>query len=467
MKQYDITIIGSGPGGYRAAVLGALRGQKVAIIEKGVWGGTCLNRGCVPKKDWHETAKWIENSRHFAKRGVIGDGLRGDLDQAWQHQRTVVETVRNSYLDYLKRLGVTLYAGNGSFRDPRHIQIQSPQQSLEIESKATIIATGSVPKPVDPALFQSGKILHSDMLFDEGVPTGKRVIIVGGGVIGTEFAYIFTQLGKEVQWLVHSDPLHHTRFSEQAKAVLQTALEELDIHPQPGFRVHASGVDGDKVWVSNQHGEKVFADWVLFATGRQAQTTGLGLENTSVQLDDQGFVVTDTRLATAEEGIYAIGDVVGPYMNANQALADATIVIDNILGAARHRDPRWVPELVYSAVELARIGLDDESAEEEGFEPAVGFAAFETSPRALGQDDTLGFVRILADMDSGELLGGEIVGRDAGELISLLAQEGDRSTLLQRIARTPVNHPSRAEELLNATETLAARWGLSEFVFGD
>ncbi|MCE5388644.1 MAG: NAD(P)/FAD-dependent oxidoreductase [Acidithiobacillus sp.] len=467
MKKYDLAIIGSGPGGYRAAVLGALRGQKVAIIEKGVWGGTCLNRGCVPKKDWHETAKWIENSRHFAKRGVIGDGLRGDLNQAWQHQRTVVETVRNSYVDYLKRLGVTLYAGNGSFRDPRHIQIQSPQESLEIESNATIIATGSVPKPVDSALYQSGKILHSDMLFDEGVPIGKRVIIVGGGVIGTEFAYIFTQLGKEVQWLVHSDPLHHTRFSEQAKAVLQTALEELDIHPQPGFRVNASGVDGDKVWVSNQHGEKVFADWVLFATGRQAQTAGLGLENTSVHLDDQGFVVTDTRLATAEEGIYAIGDVVGPYMNANQALADATIVIDNILGAERHRDPRWVPELVYSAVELARIGRDDESAEDEGFEPAVGFAAFETSPRALGQDDTLGFVRILADMDSGELLGGEIVGRDAGELIGLLAQEGDRSTLLQRIAKAPVNHPSRAEELLNATETLAARWGLGEFVFGD
>ncbi len=206
---------------------------------------------------------------------------------------------------------------------------------------------------------------------------------------------------------------------------------------------------------------------MLFATGRRAHTADLGLENTAVVLDEKGFVQTDETLQTAEPGIYAIGDVVGPYMNANQALADATIVIDNILGAERQREPLWVPELVYSAVELARVGMDDEQAEDAGFEPAVGFAAFETSPRALGQDDTRGFVRLLADMDSGEVLGGEIVGHEAGELIALLAQGGDRDSLLRRIAQAPVNHPSRAEELLNATETLAARWGLGEFVFGD
>ena len=125
-----------------------------------------------------------------------------------------------------------------------------------------------------------------------------------------------------------------------------------------------------------------------------------------------------------------------------------------------------MPELVYSAVELARIGMDDEAAEDAGFEPAVGFAAFETSPRALGQDDSAGFVRLLADMDSGELLGGEIVGRDAGELIHLLASNGNRDEALRKIVETRVNHPSRAEELVNATETLAARWGLEEQIFG-
>ncbi|MEL5847848.1 MAG: NAD(P)/FAD-dependent oxidoreductase [Candidatus Igneacidithiobacillus chanchocoensis] len=467
MKEFDIVIIGSGPGGYRAAVLGALRGKKVAIIEKGIWGGTCLNRGCVPKKDWHESARWIENSRHFAKRGIVGPALRGDMAQAWQHQRKVVETVRESYVDYLKRLGVVLYQGIGSFIDARRIRIDGDAGSEEISCQNSIIATGSLPNLPSAAKLQAGKLLHSDMLFDDGVPTGDRVILVGGGVIGTEFAYIFTQLGKEVRWLCNSAPLSHTHYSEQSRDVLEEALQDLGIEPRLRFRVADSGVDGDQAWVSNEQGERESADWVLFATGRRAHTADLGLENTAVVLDEKGFVQTDETLQTAEPGIYAIGDVVGPYMNANQALADATIVIDNILGTERQRDPLWVPELVYSAVELARVGMDDERAEDAGFEPAVGFAAFETSPRALGQDDTRGFVRLLADMDSGEVLGGEIVGHEAGELIALLAQGGDRDSLLRRIAQAPVNHPSRAEELLNATETLAARWGLGEFVFGD
>jgi dihydrolipoamide dehydrogenase len=468
MKEFDIVIIGSGPGGYRAAVLGALRGKKVAIIEKGIWGGTCLNRGCVPKKDWHETAKWIENSRHFAARGILGESLRGDMAQAWEHQRKVVETVRESYVDYLKRLGVQMYSGIGSYRSAREISIRDAQGEETIQAQYSIIATGSTPRLPKGAYLQPGKILHSDMLFDDGVPAGDTVVIVGGGVIGTEFAYIFTQLGKQVRWLVNSAPLHHLRYSPPAKDALMDALKELQIVPRNKFAVTDSGIDAARAWVANAEGEKESADWVLFATGRQAHTEALGLENTAVVLDAHGFVITNAHLETAEPGIYAIGDVVGPYMNANQALADATLVIDNILkGNEQSRAPLWVPELVYSAVELARIGMDDEQAEDEGLEPAVGFAAFESSPRALGQDDTRGFARILADMDSGELLGGEIVGRDAGELIHLLAAGGERDTLLRRIAQSPVNHPSRAEELLNATETLAARWGLGEFIFAD
>ncbi|MEY2341289.1 NAD(P)/FAD-dependent oxidoreductase [Acidithiobacillus sp. IBUN Pt1247-S3] len=468
MKEFDIVIIGSGPGGYRASVLATLRGKKVAIIEKGVWGGTCLNRGCVPKKDWHETAKWIENSRHFAGRGILGETLRGNMAQAWQHQHKVVETVRESYVDYLKRLGVQMYSGVGSYRSAREIMIQTPAGEETIHTEYSVIATGSTPRLPQGANLQSGKILHSDMLFDDGVPQGDRVIIVGGGVIGTEFAYIFTQLGKEVRWLVNSAPLHHLRYSPQAKDALMDALTELQIEPRRKFAVANSGVDGEQAWVANADGERESADWVLFATGRAAHTEALGLANTAVVTDDQGFVQTDEHLETAESGIYAIGDVVGPYMNANQALADATLVIDNILADnRRERAPLWVPELVYSAVELARIGMDENEAEDEGFEPAVGFAAFETSPRALGQDDTRGFARILADMDSGEFLGGEIVGRDAGELIHLLSQGSDREEILRRIANSPVNHPARAEELLNATETLAARWGLGEFIFAD
>ena len=465
--NYDVTIIGSGPGGYRAAVLAALRGKRTAIIDRKTWGGTCLNRGCVPKKDWHETAKWIEQSRHFQKRGVVGPVLTGNMAQAWQHQHDVVETVRGSYLDYLKRLGICLYDGTGSFLDARRIAVEGVGGLVEIHTETSIIATGSAPSLPRGIVPVAGKVLTSDMLYDDGVPHGDRVILVGGGVIGTEFAYIFTQLGKQVEWLVHSRPLAHTRYSPQARDTLHVALAGLDIHPQSGFRVHRMETTTEGVTVFDDQGKPVHGDWVLLATGRHAYTEGLGLENTRITLDDHGFVQTDTTLETGEPGIYAIGDAVGPIMNANQALNDARIVIHNLLSTEkRERDPLWVPELVYSAVELARIGMDDEAAEDAGFEPAIGFAAFETSPRALGQDDSVGFVRLLADMDSGELLGGEIVGRDAGELVHLLANGGDHDGVLRRIAETRTNHPSRAEELVNATETLAARWGLEEQIFG-
>jgi dihydrolipoamide dehydrogenase (EC 1.8.1.4) len=163
--------------------------------------------------------------------------LTGDMTQAWQHQHKVVETVRASYVDYLKRLGVHLYNGTGCFLDPRHIQIQSAAGLAEIHTETSVIATGSVPSLPQGITTVPGKALTSDMLYDDGVPSGDRVIMVGGGVIGTEFAYIFTQLGKQVEWLTHAPPLAHTRYSPQAKDTLKAALAALNIHPQAGFRI--------------------------------------------------------------------------------------------------------------------------------------------------------------------------------------------------------------------------------------
>jgi len=206
-------------------------------------------------------------------------------------------------------------------------------------------------------------------------------------------------------------------------------------------------------------------DWVLLGTGREPSTDGLDLERAGVVCDAHGFVERDSHLRTAAPNIYAIGDVAGHWMTANHALSDATIAVANILGEARIQDAIQVPMVVYSAVEMARVGLDDDAAEDAGFEPAVGFAAFETSPRALGQDEPEGFVRLLGDMDTGELLGGEIIGAEAGELIHLLTLAPDSATALAWLARGRWNHPTRAEEILNATETLAAKWNLQAQIF--
>jgi dihydrolipoamide dehydrogenase len=466
-KALDLLVIGSGPGGYRAAVLGVLRGLEVAIVERGEWGGCCLNRGCVPKKAWHHSARILTDQRRFAERGIRGT-LLGDLRQAWTHQHRVVARVRDSYLDYMKRLGIQSLQGTARFLAPDRIRVTAPgADARELTARHVVIATGSRPAAPPGIGTVPGRVLDSDMLFDQGPPAGDRVVMIGSGVVATEFAFILSALGKRVTWLARSRLLRRTRFSAQALGALQGELEDADLRLRTDAFPLTIHTVGDSVTVRPNGGDAIEADWVCLATGRQPNTGDLDLDAAGVALDPRGFVARDPHLRTSQDHIYAIGDCASAEMTANHALADATIAVENIVnGDHRRQAPERIPLVVYSALELARIGLDDESAEDAGHEPAVGFAAFESNPCALGQDRAQGFVRLLADLDSGELLGGEVVGDGAGELIHLLSLAPDRETALRRLASGVYNHPTRAEELINATETLAFRWGLGEHVFG-
>lgn len=463
--RYDLIVIGSGPGGYRAAVLATLRGLNVAIVERAQWGGCCLNRGCVPKKDWYHSARLVAAARDSAARGLHGE-LHADMNGAWDHQRQVVTTVRGSYLDYMKRMGITAYQGYAALQDAQTVRIaRDGGEVLTLHSDYTILATGSVPSAPEGLAPVPARILTTDMLFDERPPAGERVALIGSGVVATEFAFIFTQLGKQVEWLTRSAPLHRTRFSPQALSTLKVAFRRHGIAPRL-CQVKSAQVHGDGVRLVLESGEMVDVDWVCLGTGRAPNSAGLGLERAGIGTDGAGFIRRNAFLQTDAPNVYAIGDCASASMTSNQALADATVAVHNIIaGNTRRQDDQWIPLVIYSAVELARIGLDDEQAEDAGLEPAVGFAAFETSPCALGQDDVDGFVRLLGDMDSGALLGGEIVGTEAGELIHLLSLAPDRDTALRWLASGRYNHPARAEELINATETLASKWGLKEYVF--
>ena len=463
MQEFDLAVVGSGPGGYRAAVLAALRGLNVAVVEKAQWGGCCLNRGCVPKKDWHHSALLIAESREFTKRGLQG-ALTADLNKAWEHQHSVVHLVRDSYVDYMKRLSITAIEGTASFQDA-HILAVDDRPALR--ARQFILATGSSPHVPDIYPDAPGKILTTDDLFDHGPPRGPRVGLVGSGVIGTEFAFILTLLGKDVTWLTGSEPLSKLRFSAPARKLLMQALAAHGVQPITDCRPQSVEVGKDGVRLRMNGGVSKSVDWVLLGSGRRPHTAGLNLEAAGVALAERGFIQVNDFLQTSAPHIYAIGDVANPRMTANDALADAAVAVGNLLKpGSRRRDTLAVPDVVYSAVELGRLGLNEDEVEDQGLEPAVGFASFETNPRALGQDDALGFIRLIADMDDGRLLGAEVVGREAGELIHLVSQRYGDPAALQHFARTYYNHPSRAEELQNAAETLAAKWGLAEQVFG-
>ena len=465
--KYHILIIGSGPGGYRAAVLAALRNQKVAIIEKQDWGGCCLNRGCVPKKAWYNTAKILNKNNTMNKIGVKGD-LKPDFDAAWQHQKKTVTTVRDSYLNYMSRLGIDFFDGHGKIIDKNTVHISTiGSDDIFLSSENIIIATGSTPNIPEPFNIPGKRVLTTDHLFDTPPPTGNHIAVIGGGVIASEFSFILQMLGKNVKWFSRSGLLSKSTFSPQAINALSSKLNTFSLTPQLSFPVSVKEKAEQVILqFENSKADQAF-DWVLLATGRKPISYDLGLENTRIELDNQGFILTNNFLQTQEANIYAIGDVRSRQMTANQAIADANVAIENIInGNQEQYNETWTPQAIYSALELAKIGLNEEEAEDLDHEPAIGFSAFESSPCAIGQDEIDGYIRLISDMDSGEFLGGEIVGENAAELIQLMAlQAHNKQEALKTFAQLMVNHPSRGEELVNATETLASKWGLSEFIF--
>ena len=449
--QYDLIVIGSGPGGYRAAVLAAQRGLKVGIVEKADWGGCGLNRGAIPKNDWHHSAKLLAASRGYAKRGVQG-ALSGDLAQAWEHQKKMVKAVRESYIGNMKQLRIAGFAAQAAFVDAHTISLDGRDN---LSSQHFIIATGAstfVPKP----FYQTeNKVLTSDDLFNQAPPSGKRVAIVGSGMVASEFAFILSMLGKEVTWICQNPPLANSSFSASALKLLMEKFKHYGIEPKLGNRPEAVEIMPEGVKLLLQGGaEEIVVDWVLLGTGRRPHTTGLNLDGAGVNTDSKGYIKVNEYLQTAQPNIFAIGDVANQRMTANQALADAQIAVANILQPeTRKQDRSAVPDQVYSALELARVGLNGVA---ENKDPAIALASFENNPRALGQDATDGFVRLVADAQSGVLLSGEAVGPDAGELVHIIAQHYGQPNALQHLAQAYYGHPARAEEIYTAAADIAA-----------
>lgn len=451
--QYDLIVIGSGPAGYRAAVLAATGGLKVGIVEKAEWGGCGLNRGCLPKNDWHHTAKLIAAAKSFARRGIQGS-LTGDLASAWEHQKKFTRAVRDSYIGRMKRLGINGFAAQASFVDPHTIALDGRDR---LTARHFVIATGSTPYVPKPFFLTENRVLTTDELFTQPPPPGKRVAIVGSGAVGAEFAFILTMLGREVTWVAQNRPLAQSRFSAAALQQLYDKLKRLGIEPRVGARPEAVEMPPEGVKLILQGGaESVVADWVLLGTGRRPHTSGLALDAAGVNTDSKGFIKTNEFMQTSQPHIYAAGDVTNARMSANHALADAAVAVANILRpGSRVQDRRAVPDVIYSALELGRIGVTDEPREGDG--SLVGTSGFDQNVRAMSQEDGDGFVRLLADVKTGALAGAELVGSDAGELIHLLASRYGDPDALRAFATAFYSHPARAEEVFHAARTLAGQ----------
>ena len=477
-NKFDLVIIGSGPGGYKAAITAAHLGAKVALIEKALPGGNCLNQGCIPKKTLLHLASLIENVNDLQGRGLLGS-VSGDFLAAMSHKDRVVSGIRENFSVWLNRLGVKIFIGSAKLKDRQTIEIapsadlsaashNDPSviatETMTLKTSSVIIATGSAPKALDTCPTDGRVVLNSqDFMFNlDRLP--KSVLCVGGGTIGVELGFLLHQFGSKVCIVEQSDRLlNQARVSERASSILERKFKRIGIEVRKEISVSSLAVQDNAAQLKFTDGTAGSYECVLVAVGRQPYTSGLGLEAIGVVVTPEGFIQTSEHLQTSVPGIYAIGDVKPGPMTANAALHDAKIAATNaIQGNQLHSNYFKVPLVINSALEIAAVGLTEEQADEAGFESDVARSNFGGSGKARAYHDFEGYIEVVHDAETGQLLGGCIVGPEAGEQIHMMVAACQSARGLWFFKDMSYSHPSWCEELETAIDPYTAAFSKSD-----
>ncbi|SFO21164.1 dihydrolipoamide dehydrogenase [Chitinophaga sp. YR627] len=455
MEQFDIVVIGSGPGGYVAAIRAAQSGYKTAIIEKySTLGGTCTNVGCIPTKALLDSTHHYHDALHkFEVQGIDIQGLKLNFKQLYKRKSEVV-TKNTQGLNYLmKKNKISVIQGLAAFKDDTTLHVTGQDGAIRnIQAGKYIIATGSKPATISGVVLDKKRIITStEALSLEEQP--KTMVIIGGGVIGVEMASIFSRIGTKVTILEYADRLIPTMDSESGIALQKLlAKEGIEILlKQSVFKTENAG-DTAKVWYKDTAGQEqsLTADYILVAVGRKAYTDQLGLENTKVQLDKRGMIVVNEALQTTAPNIYAIGDVIGGAMLAHKAEEEATFVVERIHGGNPHIHYDRIPSVVYSWPEVASVGATEEELKKKQVAYNVGKFPFSANARARAGMDTEGFVKVLVDPKYGEILGVHIVGARAADLIAQAVTAMEFEITVNEVGKISYAHPTYAEVLKEA-----------------
>ncbi|MFD2785018.1 dihydrolipoyl dehydrogenase [Hymenobacter rubripertinctus] len=465
MNQYDVTVIGSGPGGYVAAIRCAQLGLKTALIEKyDTLGGTCLNVGCIPSKALLDSSEHYHNAHSvFQEHGIELNDLRVNMPQMNDRKNGVVKANTDGIVYLMKKNKIDVLHGLGSFVDKTHIKIvpTGGGEEQQIETKNVIIATGSKPT-VLPFISQDQEriITSTEALNIREVP--KSFIVIGGGVIGLEMASIYARLGAEVTVIEYTDALVPTMDSSIGKE-LKRVLGKIGIKFMLGHKVTGATREGDVVTVTatTPKGEevKVAGDYCLVAVGRSPYTAGVNLEAAGIEMEERGRIKVDAHLQTNVPGIYAIGDVVRGAMLAHKAEEEGVFVAETIAGQKPHINYLLIPGVVYTWPEAAGVGYTEEQLKQEGRAYKTGNFPFRASGRARASGDLDGFVKVLADKTTDEILGVHMVGPRIADLIAEAVTAMEFRASAEDVARMSHAHPTYAEAMkeacLAATENRA------------
>lgn len=458
LKEFDICVIGGGPGGYVSAIKAAQLGFNTVCIEgRGSLGGTCLNVGCIPSKALLNSSHKYEDAKlHFAEYGVLADNVRFDLGKMMSQKEDAVKGLTQGIEYLFKKNKVTYMKGWGSFEDNTTIAVDlGGGKSEKIKVKNTIIATGSEPSPLPGGALQIDEkrvVSSTGALSLKEVP--KKMVVIGGGVIGLEMGSVYSRLGSEVTVVEFMDGIM-PGFDKEITKTFTQLLKKRGF--KFNFKTKVTGgtvkdksvvlklesVDGTKL-------DDLEADIVLVSTGRRPYTKGLNLEKVDIKTDKFGRIEVDDHLATSAKNVYAIGDVIKGPMLAHKAEEEGIAIVENLKGLGGHVNYNCIPGVVYTHPEIATVGLTEEQLKEQGKKYKVGKFPFSANSRARTNNEPEGLVKILADAETDQLLGCHIIGANAGEMIAEAVIGMEYGAAAEDLARTCHAHPTLSEAFKEA-----------------
>ena len=446
--RFDLVVVGTGPGGYVAAIRAAQLGLTVGAVEDDRPGGVCLNWGCIPTKALLRNAEVLNLVGRASEFGITVKDVQADYGAAVKRSRSVADRMAKGVEFLFRKNKITLFPGRGVLRAAKTVEVAGSAGTETLEAAAVILATGSAPKSLPGVAIDEARVLSSN----GAVRSEKRprsIVVIGAGAVGVEFADVYASYGSEVT-ILEALPRIVPVEDEEISAQLARSFARRKIAVKTGVKVAGVKLGPNGVVVETDTGG-LEAEAVLMAVGRAARIEGLGLEPLGVAVE-RGFVTVSPRMETSITGLYAVGDMVGAPLLAHKAMAEGVVAAEAIAG----RDPRPidytnVPSCTYCRPQVASIGLTEAKAKQNGREVSIGKFPFTASGKAVALGETEGFVKVVADNATGEILGVHILGPEATEVIHEFAVGRTLEATLEEIVHTIHAHPTLSEAALEAT----------------
>ncbi|WP_102692806.1 dihydrolipoyl dehydrogenase [Rummeliibacillus pycnus] len=450
--ETDTIVIGAGPGGYVAAIRAAQTGQKVTVIERENVGGVCLNVGCIPSKALISVGHRFEQAKHSEDMGVIVPEVKIDFKKAQEFKDSVVKKLTGGVAGLLKGNNIEVVKGEAYFNDANTLRVITEKSAQTYTFKNAIIATGSRPVEIPTFKFSKRVLNSTGALSLQEVP--EKLVVIGGGYIGTELGSAYANLGSQVTILEGGKDIL-AGFEKQMTAIVKKGLKKKGVTIETGAL--AQGVEETESGVTvkyevNGEAKTVDADYVLVTVGRRPNTDEMGLQEIGIEFAERGLLKVDKQCRTNIPNIYAIGDIVAGPQLAHKASYEGKVAAEAIAGEKSIVDYLAIPAVCFTDPEMATVGLSEDQAKEEGFEVATGKFPFAANGRALALNETEGFVKLVARKEDGLLIGGQIIGVGASDMIAELGLAIEAGMTLEDVAMTIHAHPTLGEITMETAE---------------